>query len=90
MPRIRWKRLADEAQVRAIVLSELPLGTPVAAVLVFLADQRVEIYENGDRIRARARVRRRSLLVTAKWVIDFSFSDAGLAEVAVTMDITGP
>lgn len=90
MRRIRWKRLADEARVRAIVLGELPLGTPLAAVLAFLTEQRLAIYEDEDGIRARAPVRRRSLLVTAKWVIDFSFQDASLTAVTVTMDITGP
>ncbi len=55
MPRIRWRRFADESQVQAVLLGELPLGTPAGAVRAFLKDQRLDFWEDENRIGCSAR-----------------------------------
>ena len=58
--------------------------------MAFLNDQRLNFWEDGDRMGCSAQVRRQSLLVSAKWLIEFRFREALLTEVGITMGITGP
>jgi len=68
------------------VSSRSALGT----VRAFLKDQRLDFWEDENRIGCSAPVRRHSLLVSTKWLMEFSFREARLAAVSVSMGITGP
>lgn len=90
MRRIRWKRFKDEAQVRAVLLRELPFGTPAATVRAFLAGQGLRFFDGGDLVRTKIRMRRRSLFVIGEWLTEFHFLDDRLNAVTVRPIYTGP
>lgn len=90
MPRIRWKCFADESQVRAVLLGELPLDTPAGNVRTFLTDQGLDVWEDENRMGCSAPVRRHSPFVSAKWLMEFWFRESRLAAVSVSMGMTGP
>ena len=90
MPKIRWKRFEDEAQVHDALLYELPLGTTAPTVRAFLTGQGLEFWDDGIIVRTKIRMRRRSLWVIGEWLTEFHFQDARLNAITVRPIFTGP
>lgn len=89
MARIRWKRLADEAEVRAILLRELPFGTSADAVHAFLTEQKLPHSDLAGTIICSAPARRR-WFIGAQWSMTFTVRDGRLAEITIERVFTGP
>jgi hypothetical protein len=89
MSRIRWKRLADEGEVRAVLLRELPLGTPVETVRAFLAEHGLPNDEVEDSIRFSA-PGRGSLFISVQWLMKFGLREGRVVGVSVRRSLTGP
>ena len=90
MARIRWKRLADEAEVRAILLRELPLGTSADAVHAFLTQQNLPHSELASTIICSAPARRRDWFFGGEWRMTFTVREGRLVEIAIARGFTGP
>jgi hypothetical protein len=51
MPKIRWKRFTDQAQVYDALVRELPFGSTAAAVRAFLTGEGLQFWNDGNIVR---------------------------------------